>query len=81
MNEVKIEGISYIITKNATDNMQEDITTGVKFVSGRGYRKDDADKSEVEIIWNLDGDLTSEDASDWRQDWDTADQAIELEKY
>lgn len=81
MSEVKIEGITYIITKNATDEMQEDITTGVKFVSGRGYRKDDVDQSEVEIIWHLDGDLTSEDASDWRQDWDTADQAIELEEF
>ena len=79
MSEVKIEGITYIITKNATDDMQEDITTGIKFVSGRGYRKDDADQSEVEIIWHLDGDLTSEDASDWRKDWDTADEAIELD--
>ena len=79
MNEVKIEGITYIITKDATDDMQEDVTTGVNFVSGRGYRKGDANQTPVEIIWNLDGDLTSEDASDWRKDWDTADEAIELE--
>ena len=81
MNEVKIEGITYIITKDATDDMQEDVTTGTKFVSSRGYRKDDADQTPEEIIWELDGDLTSEDASDWRNDWDTADEAIELEEF
>lgn len=81
MNEVKIEGITYIITKNATDDMQEDITTGIKFVTGSGYRKGDTDQTPVEIIWELDGDITSEDASDWRQNWDTADEAIELEEF
>ena len=81
MNEVKIEGTTYIITKDATDDMQEDITTGVKFVSGRGYRKGDTDQTPVEIIWELDGDLTSEDASGWRNDWETADEAIKLEEF
>lgn len=78
MDKVKINGVTYVITKDATDDMQEDVTTGIKFVSGRGYRKGDVDQSPVEIIWNLDGNLTSEDASDWRRDWDTADTAIKL---
>ena len=81
MNEVKIEGITYIITKNATDDVQEDVTTGAQFVTGRGYRKDDADRKPFEIIWELDGDLNSDDADSWREDWETADKAVELEEY
>lgn len=59
MDKVKVNGVTYIITKYAKADMEEDVTTGTNFVTGRGYREGDVNQSPVEIIWELDGDLNS----------------------
>lgn len=82
MTTVDINGIKYIVTTPASDDIDTSFdsihTDPILSVSGEGYRADDPDKTPVQIIWHLDGDTEFEDASDWRTDWSTADEAIEV---
>ena len=80
MNKVMVSGKEFEIVEPASDEVETTMVDGntIKFVSG--IAKDEKG-NHYEIDWYLDVDADNlpDDASDWVNDWDTADEAIELE--
>ncbi|GAX01348.1 hypothetical protein [Secundilactobacillus silagei] len=80
---VSVDGVKYVVTQPATDEIFESTVMGVsetiKTVHGKGYKLDGDPNKLYEIQWMVDGDLDSKSVSDWVQDWDTADAVFELD--
>lgn len=80
MNKVMVNGKEFEIVEPANDEVETTMVDGntIEFVSG--IAKDEKG-SRYEIDWYLDVDADNlpEDASDWVSDWDTANEAHELE--
>lgn len=80
MNTVKVNGKQFEIVEAANDDIETTMVDGnaIEYVSGIG---EDADGNRYEIDWYLDYDADElpEDASDWVNDWDTADEAHLME--
>lgn len=80
MNKVIVNGKTYKVIEDATDNIETTMVDGnaIEYVSG--IAKDDQG-NRYEIDWYLDADTNDlpEDASDWVSDWDTADEAHLIE--
>ena len=78
MNKVMVNGKEFEIVEPANDEVETTMVDGntIKFVSGIG---EDADGNRYEIDWYLDVDADNlpDDASDWVNDWDTANEAHE----
>ena len=78
---------AYEIVKDATDDLETVYSRNdtlqffpILAVAGTGHSVENG--KLYKIIWYLDEQDTSklpEDASNWVSDWDTADEAIELE--
>ena len=81
MNKVMVNGKEFEIVEPANDEVETTMVDGntIKFVSG--IAKDEKG-SRYEIDWYLDVDTDDlpEDAESWVSDWDTADEAHELEE-
>lgn len=80
MNTVKVNGKKFEIVEAANDEVETTMVDGntIEYVSGIAK---DADGNRYEIDWYLDVDADElpEDASDWVNDWDTADEAHLME--
>lgn len=80
MNNVMVNGKKFEIVEPANDEVETTMVDGstIEFVSGIA---EDEKGNRYEINWYLDVDADElpEDASDWVNDWDTADEAHELE--
>ena len=80
MNKVTVNGKTYKVIKNATDDIETTMIDGniIEFVSG--IAKDEKG-NRYEIDWYIDYDTNElrEDASDWVSDWDMADEAHLME--
>lgn len=81
MNTVTVNNKKFEIVEPANDEVETTMVDGttVNYVSGIG---EDADGNRYEIDWYLDVDVDDlpEDAENWVSDWDTADEAHELEE-
>lgn len=80
MNKVMVNGKEFKIIEPANDEVETTMVgeRTIEFVSG--IAKDDQGK-RYEIDWYLDVDADDlpEDAENWVSNWDTADEAHELE--
>lgn len=76
-----VNGKKFEIVEPANDEIETTMVDGntISFVSGVAK---DSEGNRYEIDWYLDvdADKLPEDASDWVSDWDTADEAHELEE-
>lgn len=87
MNTVIVNKKVYEIIEDATDDVetvysQDDTLQAFPILAVTGVGRSIVNDKLYEIIWHLDEQEESqlpEDASDWVSDWDTADEAIELE--
>jgi len=81
MNKVMVNGKEFEIVEPASDEVETTMVDGntIEYVSGIG---EDADGNRYEIDWHLDVDADDlpEDAENWVSDWNTANDAIELEE-
>lgn len=81
MNEAMVNGKKFEIVEPANDEIETTMVDGntIEFVSGIG---EDTDGNRYEIDWYLDVDADNlpEDAENWVSDWNTADEAHELEE-
>ena len=83
MDTVKVNGETYEIIKYATNDVEtvysdNDTMQVFPILAVTGIGRSIENGSLYEIIWHLDeqdASLLSEDASDWVNDWDTADRA------
>lgn len=80
MNNVIVNGKKFEIVEPANDEVETTMVDGntISFVSGVAK---DSEDNQYEIDWYLDAntDNLPEDASDWVNDWDTADEAHLME--
>lgn len=87
MNTVMVNGKIYEIVEDATNDVetvysQDDTLQALSVLAVTGTGRSIENGNLYEIIWHLDEQEESqlpEDASDWVNDWDTADGVIELE--
>lgn len=88
MNNVIIDGKTYEIVKDATDDIEtvyneNDTLQNLPILAVTGVGRSVETGDLYEIVWHLDeqnASLLSDDASDWVTDWGTADEAIELDE-
>lgn len=88
MNTVTVNGKMYEIIEDATNDVetvysQDDTLQAFPVLAVTGTGRSIENGKLYEIIWHLDEQDESQlpdDASDWVSDWDTADEAIELEE-
>ena len=82
MNNVMVNGKKFEIVEPANDEIETTMVDGniIKFVSGIAK---DKKGNRYEIDWYLDVDVDDlpEDAENWVSDWDTANEAHELEEF
>ncbi|GAX04049.1 hypothetical protein IWT140_01686 [Secundilactobacillus pentosiphilus] len=80
---VTVDGVKYVVTEPANDEISESEVAGVngtvKTVSGKGYRLNSNPDDLFEIEWVLDNYSDGKDADEWVKDWDTADAVYELD--
>lgn len=87
MNTVKVNGETYEIVKDATNDVEtvysdNDAMQAFPILAVTGTGRSIENGRLYEIVWYLDdqdANQLSEDASDWVNDWGTADEAINLE--
>ncbi len=81
MNTVKVNGKEFEIVEPASDEVETTMVDGntIEFVSGIA-EDDQGNRYEIDWYLDVDADDLPEDASDWVSDWDTADEARELEE-
>ncbi len=77
MNNVIVNGKSYRVIEDATDDIQTMYVAGktepVEYVAGV-CEDDSGNRYEVDWFIDADTDELPEDASEWVSDWDTADE-------
>lgn len=83
MNTVMVNGNIYEIIEDATNDVktvynQNDTLQAFPILAVTGTGRSIDNGKLYEIVWDL--DEQDEDASEWVSDWDTADEAIELEE-
>jgi len=83
MNTVTVNGKIYEIIEDATNDVktvysQNDTLQAFPILAVTGTGRSIENGKLYEIVWDL--DEQGEDASDWVNDWDLANDAIELEE-
>ena len=80
MNKVMVNDKEFEIVEPANDEVETTMVDGntIEFVSG--IAKDEkGNRYEIDWYLDVDADELPEDASDWVNDWDTADKAHLME--
>lgn len=80
MNKVIVNGKTYKVIENATDDIETTMVDGntIEYVAGVC---EDEKHNRYEVDWYLDCDTDRlpEDAGDWVSDWNTADEVHLIE--
>lgn len=81
MDKVMVNDKEFEIVEPASDEVETTMVDGntIEFVSG--IAKDEkGNRYEIDWYLDVDADNLPEDAESWVSDWDTADEAHELEE-